>query len=236
MAPYEIFAFQFSHHTIYDDQRHDVHHATEFLHADRGECPNEQFLIALHDAICTGGTVFQWSTFENTTLKSLLSSTSIESSLPPNQRESLSELLSDGCCPMVDLCKLASDYYYVDGSGGSSSIKKLLAPTMNMSSRLKELYGAPTYNSSNFANFQWYRQDEKGRVIDPYKILGEIEQTQNAITDGGGATTAYNLLQFNNMREEDRRYLRKSLLRYCELDTLSMAMIVQAWQGFLEDN
>ena len=234
MAPYEIFAFQFSHHIIHEDQKHETHHATEFLHTDRGVCPNEQFLVALHDAICTSGTVFQWSTFENTTLKSLLSSKTLRSSLSPDQRDSLSDLLSDGSRPMVDLCKLASDYYYVDGSDGSSSIKKLLAPTMNVSPRLKELYGAPTYNSNNFANFRWYRQDEEGRVIDPYKILGEIEPAQSAVTHGGGATTAYNMLQFNSMSEEDRRGLRKSLLRYCELDTLSMTMIVQAWQGFLE--
>ena len=37
----------------------------------------------------------------------------------------------------------------------------------------------------------------------------------------------------NNAKRMIRSQLEKSLLRYCELDTLAMAMIVQAWQGFL---
>ncbi len=30
--------------------------------------------------------------------------------------------------------------------------------------------------------------------------------------------------------EVERRMIREALLRYCELDTLAMVMIVQAWQ------
>jgi hypothetical protein len=146
---------------------------------------------------------------------------------------------------MVDLCKLASDYYYVDGSGGSSSIKRLLSPTLNASRRLKEIYGTPSYNSNNFADFQWYQQDERGNAIDPYKILAGnqlrcsgADDEKSSVTHGGGAAAAFHELERNstNMSEQELRYIEKSLLRYCELDTLSMTMIVQAWQGFLEDS
>ncbi|KAL7521437.1 hypothetical protein ACHAWX_007659 [Stephanocyclus meneghinianus] len=246
MAPYEIVAFQFSHHIIYENQTHEVCHASEFLHNETGVCPNEQFLHALYNAIRTGGTVFQWSPHENSVLSSLLSSNLYTSSLSTQEKNTLSALLRDGNRPMVDLCKLAADYYYVDGSGGSSSIKRLLAPTMNVSARLKHIYGRPSYNSNNFVNFQWYQQDSKGRAIDPYKILSGIHQVNDnnneetheetsSVTHGGGAATVFHELQCNiDLSEQDRRNREQSLLRYCELDTLSMAMIVQAWQGFLE--
>lgn len=242
MAPYEIFAFQFSHHIIHEDQRHVLHHATEFLHTERDVCPNRQFLQALYNALGSEGTVFQWSPFETTVLQSLLSSQGA-SSLPFHEKESLSGLLVDGSRSMVDLCKLASDYYYVDGSGGSSSIKKLLAPTMNASRRLKDLYGRPNYNSNNFKNWQWYQLDESGQVINPYKLLETkpndndelyIEATRS-VTHGGAASTAFHLLQCDGVSQQGRQDIETALLRYCELDTLSMAMIVQAWQGFIDN-
>jgi hypothetical protein len=197
----------------------------------------------LYDAIGTEGTVFQWSTHENSVLKSLLASKEADE-LSNHEKKSLSALLSDNTRSMVDLCKLASDYYYVDGSGGSSSIKRLLSPTLNASRRLKEIYGTPSYNSSNFADFQWYQQDERGNAIDPYKILaGNLlrgsgaDDEMSSVTHGGGAAAAFHELEKKtNMSEQELRYIEKSLLRYCELDTLSMTMIVQAWQGFLEDS
>jgi hypothetical protein len=58
----------------------------------------------------------------------------------------------------------------------------------------------------------------------------------SSVTHGGGAAAAFHELENTNMSEQELRYIEKSLLRYCELDTLSMTMIVQAWQGFLEDS
>jgi hypothetical protein len=107
---------------------------------------------------------------------------------------------------------------------------------MNASAELRKFYGNPTYNSTNFQNIQWYQVDEEsGLVIDPYKILScfDTDNDRGAIAVGGAAAAAYHELQSNtNLTEEDRRYIHASLLRYCELDTLSMAMFVQAWQAF----
>jgi hypothetical protein len=245
MSPYDMFAFQFSHHTMTDSL--EVYHASEFLHAERGACPNEPFLHALYDAIGAfgGGTVFQWSAHENNVLSSMLKSTVYTSSLSSREIESLSVLLSKGSHPMVDLCKLAKDYYYVDGSGGSSSIKRLLLPTLNASKRLQHIYGSSTYTGKNFDNFQWYQLDECDNAIDPYELLARIKYNQHddeatisersSVAHGGAAAAAYHELQSYDMSESERKALESSLLRYCELDTLSMAMIVQAWHGFLED-
>ena len=50
MTPYEIFAFQFSHHTLTNNHEGEdkVQHASEFLHTESGS-PNIAFLKALHN-------------------------------------------------------------------------------------------------------------------------------------------------------------------------------------------
>ncbi|VEG92538.1 hypothetical protein [Legionella spiritensis] len=45
---------------------------------------------------------------------------------------------------------------------------------------------------------------------------------------GGAATIVYAKLQFTYMSQFERQELRKALLKYCELDTLAMVMIVEA--------
>ena len=182
----------------------------------------------------TGGTVFQWSPHETIVLKSMLKSPKAVASLSSEEMESLNNLLNTG---MVDLCKLAQKYYYVDGSDGSSSIKRLLKPTLNASPRLETLYSSPTYNSANYTNFQWYQLDDDGCAKDPYDILSEVKTSDIAknVTKGGAAAAAYNTLQNVALNEADRKAIEDSLLRYCELDTLAMAMILQGWQGFLNE-
>lgn len=41
---------------------------------------------------------------------------------------------------------------------------------------------------------------------------------------------AYARLQFEKIGDEERRRLEGALLKYCELDTLAMVMIWQAWE------
>lgn len=52
----------------------------------------------------------------------------------------------------------------------------------------------------------------------------------SVIADGGGATTAYARMQFETLDEFTRTRIKSSMLRNCELDTLAMVMIMQAWQ------
>ena len=134
---------------------------------------------------------------------------------------------------MVDLNLLASRHYYVDGSSASSSIKRLLRPTIDASSELKRLYGSPTYNGHNFTNFQWYQEDADGDAVDPYKLIEDFSETSSRIAHGGAAVAAYNDLVLGKVEEDVRKEIESNLLRYCELDTLAMVMIVQAWRHIL---
>ena len=40
---------------------------------------------------------------------------------------------------------------------------------------------------------------------------------------------AYNYLQFSHIPADQRETLRDGLLRYCELDTMAMVMILEGW-------
>ena len=41
---------------------------------------------------------------------------------------------------------------------------------------------------------------------------------------------AFARLQFEDLSAETREAIKAALLRYCELDTLAMVMIVEAWR------
>jgi hypothetical protein len=72
-------------------------------------------------------------------------------------------------------------------------------------------------------------------VLDPYKLLvtelGEdsAEEDSEGINQGGAASYAYLRLQFEDISPAERLSVERALLRYCELDTLAMVMILQGW-------
>ena len=55
------------------------------------------------------------------------------------------------------------------------------------------------------------------------------------LADGGAALTAYARLQFEEMSDYERAEIEAALLKYCELDTLAMVMIVEAWREWCSD-
>lgn len=241
MHPFDTVAFQFSHHILHEDGR--VQHASQFLQTDPGICPNDAFLCALADVIgdCNGS-VFRWGIHENTVVAALLDA--FEG--PSDVSEKLQPLLMGGDRAMIDLMKTATLGYFVPGSDGSSSIKRLLSPTLESSDVLEKLYGSQTYSSSNFTDVQWFQRVDRSSssVRDPYDILVEYNKengfAQNnvplVVAEGGAAIAAYSALQqrSSELSPEQRSAIEASLLRYCELDTLAMVMIVQAWQEFLD--
>ena len=151
---------------------------------------------------------------------------------------------------MVDLWELVKLYYYDPRTGGSTSLKFVLPAILNSSDYLKEKYSRPIYGadggipSINFAPQQWVRFEGE-KVIDPYKLLPELFNDQpdniddllsedDGIADGGAAMTAYAKMQFTEMSDYEREQLRKGLYQYCELDTLAMVMIFEAWREWVK--
>jgi len=257
MRPYEPVAFQFSHHVMEQDGK--VRHIGQFLEATPGIFPNYAFARALMNELGgDDGTVFMWSHHENTILSKIIDQLRDDPQPPTDAAELiafLSSLTKGGFREMVDLCRLAEKAYYHPDTKGSNSIKKVLPSVLKISEFLRSTYSQPTYGgpngipSLNFSNEEgmvWLRIDSSGNVADPYLLLKQHADAlmpdslpadsiyrASLIADGGAAATAYARLQFEEMLPEARRRIEDALLRYCELDTLAMVMVVQAWREMI---
>lgn len=252
--PYEQVAFQFSHHVM--DNTGELRHKDEFLLAEAGVFPNYEFVRALRLALSQDkGSVFMWSAHENTVLNQIANQLEADANPPADTTELLAfikSLTKGGSRAMIDLRMLAQNGFFYPQTQGSCSIKKVLPAVMRTSATLRQLYAQPVYGipggmeSHNFKGFTWWEQGADGRVAEPYDKLkiyaadllgqgsGDEPQDQSSvIADGGAATTAYARLQFEDVSDEQRLRIKSAMLRYCELDTLAMAMVVQAWQADL---
>lgn len=252
MHPYEQIAFQFSHHLVFEDGR--IVHFSEYINTTPGSFPNFDFLRALKRNLETNvGSIFRYSTHENTILNAiydqLLVSDEIDKIELCNFIKVISTSKSDrveswkGERNMIDLCEIIKKYYYNPYTKGSNSIKFVLPAILNTSKHLQNKYAQPINNigvkSKNFDKNHIWLSLKKDVVINPYKMLPplfkdwseeQLKQTLSGIENidnGGQALTAYAKLQYVDMSNEEREVLKKSLLKYCELDTLAMVMIYE---------
>lgn len=252
--PYEQVAFQFSHHVMLENGT--VRHAGQFLQADAGVFPNYAFVRELRRQLGSDtGTILRWAAHENNVLLDVFEQLSDDPQAPPDKAELqafILDITSDGNRvgrrTMVDLCKLAEHYYFHPSTKGSCSIKKVLPAVFGSCHRLREKYSRPEYGSPsgirslNFENWAWWRPDATGlSPRDPYSLLPTVSNYPGALhagdsegneelANGGAAMAAYARLQFENLDSEERQCLTAALLKYCELDTLAMAMIWESWR------
>ena len=254
--PYEQVAFQFSHHVMKEGG--EIIHASEFIEATPGVFPNFLFVRALKkalmgDATKLFGTIFRYSHHENTVLVQIHKQ--LANSHEPDKAE-LMEFIEtittkkdhwQGERAMVDLCALVMGHYYSPKTGGSNSLKYVLPAILRESSYIQQKYSAGIYHSKNFSAHTWITFDESGDIINPYDTLPPVMQEfadadleflyeENDLKNGGAALTAYAALQFTQMTPTERTHLTESLLRYCELDTFAMALIIEHWLQLISDS
>ena len=157
-------------------------------------------------------------------------------------------LVEGGAREIVDLLAVAERAFFHPATKGGSSLKKILPAVMTASDYLKKRYSQPIYGTAggipslNFRDWVWWRE-QAGQMMDPYRLLPPVfndlspevqekldsaEDTQ--IAQGGAAATAYIRLQFEKLPRPERKGIEMALLRYCELDTLAMVMICEAWR------
>jgi len=258
--PYQGVAFQFSHHIL--DKNGNVTHIGEYLNTDPGIDPSIDFVRALKSELDKdSGTIFRYSPHENTYLN-MISQQLADLTEPPTDLDDLEcfiklitkspydskkKWMGDRC--MVDIWELVKRFYYDPLTNGSNSIKKVLPSILNRSGYLQKKYSQPIYGctegiiSKNFINHRWI-VSENGIIKDPYLLLEPINKgvpdekiellfEDEYLKEGGAATIAYAKLQFTHMSDFEREELRKALLKYCELDTLAMVMIVEEWQDMI---
>ena len=258
-SPYESVAFQYSYHLL--DQNKIEHKGEyintniEFPNYKFLRSLKNKFSTSLK------GTIFRYHNHENTILNKIYTQLLNESSIEIPDKNELIDFIKEISQPtqtnkgkwkpsnnnMVDLYKLIVSLYYSPYSKGSNSIKHILPSVINDSSFLKSKYSKPIYGtdqipSKNFENHSWLKNGE----LDPYKSLPPVfsninddyvgsvngqNLSFNTINDGGAAMTAYSYLQFGDLDQTLRNNIKKSLLKYCELDTMAMVMI---FEHFLE--
>ena len=256
MRPYESVAFQFSHHVIEMDGS--VKHVGQFICAEPGVFPNFEFVRELKKQLeIDDGTIFRWAAHENTILNHIGEQLQQRSAVVPDANDLLSfiaDITDDGIRSMVDLNEIAKRTYFHPETKGRTSIKKVLPAVLRTSQFLKNKYQKPIYGadalipgaiqSLNLKDFTWW-QLAGGTVADPYgqlknivdDMLGEdgegiLDAEELEIAEGGAAAMAFGRLQFEDLTDQDRKRIKNALLRYCELDTLAMVMIVEAWKGW----
>jgi hypothetical protein len=252
MRPYESLAFQFSHHVI--EQDGSVRHLGEYLLAEPGVYPNFEFVRALKAALShDDGTIFRWSNHENTVLEHIAEQIRKSDPVLPDANELLAfiaGITKGGTREMVDLAKIAERAYFHPETKARVSIKKVLPAVLKTSEYLRQKYQRPIYGieipSRNYQGFSWW-EERSGALIDPYQRLRELtegmlgEMGADAadaealeididISEGGAAAMAFARLQFEDLDPDVRAAIKAALLRYCELDTLAMVMIVEAWR------
>lgn len=251
MRPYQSIGFQFSHHTLDKDGR--VEHADEFICVEPGEFPSYKFVRALMSALSNdNGTIFRWSHHENTILNGIFEEMAIDPEAPEDKDELMAfikKITNGGEREMVDLCAISSKCYFHEYTNGRNSLKVVLPSLFKASQYLRDTYskaiygspnGIPSFNFKSDAGFIWF--DPSSNNYDPYRILKSLaydllptdieeldDEETSIIAEGGAAAMAYARLQFEDLDNETRLRIKDSLLRYCELDTLAMAMVIQAW-------
>jgi hypothetical protein len=254
MAPYEGIAFQFSHHIMHENGR--VEHAGEFLDDTPGHFPNFDFLRELKRQLTQdNGTVFRYSHHENTYLNHIFDQLEYDKTMPSAERSELKQFILsitkhediEGPRNMVDQCDIVKRYYYNPHTKGSNSLKYVLPAILNRSSFLQATYSKPIKSifltSRNFRpDHVWLRKDNGGQIINPYKALQPVTdflgvsddeldfiEESEEINNGGAALVAYSKLQYSTMTDEERKAITGALKSYCELDTLAMVMLHQAF-------
>jgi hypothetical protein len=258
MKPYETLAFQFSHHTI--DKDWNIKHENQYICFERNTFPNFKFVRKLKDAVGDGeGTIFRYHNHENTTLNKIREQLLLSDEFDKVDLISFIDLITHdkkqnrkGRRDMVDLFKLVTAYYYSPHAKGSNSIKAILPAIIKESDFLQQKYGVKglygsdlEISSLNFENHCWITDG----LTNPYKTLPQVFpdydndmiesvepiETLKELSDGGAALTAYNYLQYSNVSEEQREYLQQALFKYCELDTMAMVMIMEAWREMIKE-
>lgn len=156
--------------------------------------------------------------------------------------------VQEGPKAMVDLHRLVQEGYYSKTAGGSISLKYILPAILHDAKGVAALFSTPglfcskAVASQNFKAADAHVWLQAARGNDPYKTLPPIfsgnaplnemlvrmgdDDDEATINQGGMAMTAWNYTQFADVSDSERTSIREALLRYCELDTLAMAMLV----------
>lgn len=212
MRPYGQVAFQWSSHTVDTPGSSLVH--GEWLNTEY-QWPNERFARALRNQIGDSGSVLTWTKFERTTLRGVIRDLATFSVSDPALAAWISDVAENR---IVDMYEWATGLFHHPAMGGKASIKVVLDALWKSQPQMRE-------------DFERWTGLTADATIDPYASLQplEINGVLQDVREGTGAVRAYEAMMYGVERDDEEAKVkwRQLLLKYCELDSLSMVLIFE---------
>ena len=228
MHPYEQVAFQWSCHTIREEDGQ-LEHAEWINVVDA--FPNFEFAESLMKQLGEDGSFLTWSHHENGALNRIRHQMQ-RYGYSNNKLEQWLDRVSnhDGYKSpfMIDMCELARIGYFHPKMKGRLSLKYVLPAIWESNEALHQM---PEF-------VKYYSRNDHGRLLNPYDTLDSLpfgnpdeEETEEVITEGTGAMRAYQEMLYGVSRNnlEIKQKWRRLLLQYCELDTAAMVIVWRHW-------
>jgi hypothetical protein len=235
MRPYELVAFQWSCHRVDNPGARPVH--GEWINLEKG-FPNFKFAESLMAHIGDMGTPLMWATHENTVLKKVLEQMDTIGHRNDELRDWLFRMTSESKGGkklregrLVDMCDFTLKNYFHPDMKGSNSLKKVLPAIWRNNRYLHAIEWFREY-------VKYVKHDDKEIALDPYdtlgdnvRELGDEEMPTAVVRDGTGAMRAYYDMTFGECAGDPaaRDAWKAKLLKYCELDTMSMVIAWTHW-------
>jgi hypothetical protein len=215
MRAYGLVAFQWSCHRVGSHGQQPTH--AEWLNKT-DVWPNRLFVESLREAIGDSGPVLTWSHFEGTTIKQIMPELLRFGHDVPELVAWMTDVVENR---IVDLHDWARRDYYHPGMRGRTGIKVVL----------DALWKSDAVMRKQFEAWTGMVADESR---DPYASLPpvEISGVVQDVHEGTGAMRAYQEMMYGaDKNDTEKKEMWAGLLqRYCELDTLSMVLILEHWR------
>jgi hypothetical protein len=218
MHSYGLVTFQWSCHTVASLGEKPAH--AEWLNGT-DVWPNRLFAESLRQTIGDNGPVLTWSHFEATTLKQIIADLDRFGHVVPELVDWMTDVFETR---IVDLHDWARRDYYNPGMRGRTSIKVVLDALWKSDALMRKQFEAWTGMVPH-------------ETRDPYASLPpvEISGVLQDVHEGTGAMRAYQEMMYGaDKNDPAKKDIWAGLLqRYCELDTLSMVLILEHWRRFV---
>jgi hypothetical protein len=215
MHAYGLVAFQWSCHKVASHGQKPTH--AEWLNKT-DVWPNKLFVESLRETIGDTGPVLTWSHFESTTIKQIMSELLRFGHDVPDLEAWMADVVENR---IVDLHDWARRDYYHPGMRGKTGIKVVLDALWKSDAVMREQFVAWTGLPADASR-------------DPYASLPpvEISGVLQDVHEGTGAMRAYQEMMYGaDKNDPEKKEMWAGLLqRYCELDTLSMVLILEHWR------
>ena len=215
MRAYGLVAFQWSCHKVASHGQQPTH--AEWLNKT-DVWPNRLFVESLREAIGDSGPVLTWSHFESTTIKQILPELLRFGHDVPDLEAWMTNVVENR---IVDLHDWARRDYYHPGMRGKTGIKVVLDALWKSDAAMRKQFEAWTGMVADESR-------------DPYASLPpvEISGVLQDVHEGTGAMRAYQEMMYGaDKNDPEKKEMWAGLLqRYCELDTLSMVLILEHWR------